>query len=147
MAEEQLEITSVRKLSDLFERRLEKRCNEIIANEKITDEYFTATEIMFLSEVSDKKNAVQIAKDLCVTKALVSITAKKLENRGYLEKDKSATDRRACTFIFTEKGEEIKDVVERVKVEFKKSADKLVTTDGIKVINKIVEILLKKLDE
>ena len=120
---------------------------EIIVNEKISDEYFTATEMMFISEVSDKKNAVQIAKDLCVTKALVSITAKKLENKGYLERDKSVSDRRAHIFYFTPKGEEIKGVVERVKIEFKKSADKLVTSEGIKVINKIVEILLKKLGE
>lgn len=145
MEVEQLEITSIRKLSDLFERKLEKRCNEIIVKENIAEEYFTATEIMFISEVSDKKSAAQIAKDLCVTKALVSITAKKLITRGYLERDTSITDRRACIFSFTQKGEEIKNVVERVKEEFKKAADKLVTTDGVKVINKIVEILLKKL--
>ena len=128
MGQEELKITSIRKLSDLFEKTLQRKCAELAMNEGLNAKSLTATEIMFISEVSSSKTAVQIAKDLCVTKALISI--------------KSLVDRRSSTFSFTPMGIKLKRVIEEVRVELINKAEKLVSADGIKVINVITEILL-----
>lgn len=142
MGQEELKITSIRKLSDLFEKTLQRKCAELSMNEGLNAKSLTATEIMFISEVSSNKTAVQIAKDLCVTKALISITAKKLIDKGYITTEKSLVDRRSSTFSFTPMGIKLKRVIEEVRVELINKAEKLVSADGIKVINVITEILL-----
>ena len=144
MGQEELKITSIRKLSDLFEKTLQRKCAELAMNEGLNAKSLTATEIMFISEVSSSKTAVQIAKDLCVTKALISITAKKLIDKGYITTEKSLVDRRSSTFSFTPMGIKLKRVIEEVRVELINKAEKLVSADGIKVINVITEILLLK---
>ena len=142
MGQEELKITSIRKVSDLFEKLLQRKCAELAVNEGLDAKNLTATEIMFISEVSSNKTAVQIAKDLCVTKALISITAKKLIDKGYITTEKSLVDRRSSTLSFTPKGIKLKRVIEAVRVEIINKAEKLVSPDGIKVINVITEILL-----
>jgi len=85
----------------------------------------------------------QLAEKLKYTKASVSISIKKLIDKGYVKKDKSPEDQRASIISLTEKG--VLAVGQHIEahLEFARNLQKYLSDEQVESLIEISEVIIK----
>jgi DNA-binding MarR family transcriptional regulator len=69
----------------------------------------TGPQLIILQTVIDNElmSVTQLSKDVSLSQATVTDITKRLENQGYLERNKNTTDKRKINLMVTEKGKSV----------------------------------------
>ncbi len=105
----------------------------------------TPNEIQVLSCLGTKCTSSEIAKDVNVSKALVSRSVKLLIDKGYITVTLSAIDKREFVIKLTESGERIRNKIVEVKDTFTKRAFQDFGEEEFTVLKALLGLVLRNL--
>lgn len=100
--------------------------------------------MMYFWEVKSS-NLKDIGSTLCIDPSTLTPLLKKLENKGYVTREKKSSDERELNICITKKGETIKDRALSIKENMKSCIN--ITKDEKEILNKIIYKILLNVEK
>ncbi|MBN1468461.1 MAG: winged helix-turn-helix transcriptional regulator [Fusobacteriaceae bacterium] len=112
-----------------------------IADNELIYEKLTHTEMRILMTIyyMDIKTQEDIVANLDIDRSNISRSLKKLENLGYVCKQKNLNDKRINDVLLTQKGIDIKEKLLLIRTNMKKTFDFLVAKNEMDILIKLLE--------
>lgn len=107
----------------------------------------TPNEIVVLSSIGVVGMASDIAKNACVSKALVSRSVKELREKGLISASISEVDKREQKLSLTPEGEKAAQLIADANQNFYKVAFRRFEDNEKRVLQALLQLMLNNLDE